>query len=277
MSSRRPGLLVAATATAAIALTACSSSTSGTGSTAGSGGASAAGPSAGAASSSSAPVNSAESLAALLQQGLASTTSAHLALQVTSGGQSITGSGDETLSDGKLTALDLSETVPGAGSLQIIQTGGKTYVKLPAAQNTSGKPYELVSASSSNPTIKALAASLDSTQSSASAGSAGVLASAASSVKPVGSVTVGGVSTTHYAVVVDTTKLPDTYPGKSALVGAGVTSLPVELYVDGSGRPVQVTENLTASGQSVSTKITLTDYNKPVTITAPPADQVSTD
>jgi hypothetical protein len=39
---------------------------------------------------------------------------------------------------------------------------------------------------------------------------------------------------------------------------------------------VQITESFAASGQSVSTKITLTAYNKPVTITAPPADQVGT-
>ena len=40
---------------------------------------------------------------------------------------------------------------------------------------------------------------------------------------------------------------------------------------------MQVTENFTASGQKIDTTVSLTDYNKPVTITAPPADQVSTD
>jgi hypothetical protein len=33
-------------------------------------------------------------------------------------------------------------------------------------------------------------------------------------------------------------------------------------------------EEFTAQGQTVSTKATVTDFNKPVTITPPPANQV---
>jgi hypothetical protein len=47
--------------------------------------------------------------------------------------------------------------------------------------------------------------------------------------------------------------------------------------VDGKGRPVKVTENLTVQGQTVDTTVTIGDFDAPVTITAPPADQVATD
>jgi hypothetical protein len=48
------------------------------------------------------------------------------------------------------------------------------------------------------------------------------------------------------------------------------------MYVDSSGRPVQVTENFSVQGQTVSTKIGISNYNKPVSISAPPASQVGT-
>ncbi len=195
---------------------------------------------------------------------------------MTTGGQSLNGHGVERLTAGKLSALDLTETVPGAGELRVIQVGGKTYARLPASLNHSGKPYVLVTGNSSDPTVRNLAKSLDSTQSSASAGNAGILAAASDSVKATVGQDVGGVRTTRYAIVVDTAKLPATYPGRAALVQAGVTRLPVDIYVDGSNHPVKVTERFTASGQAVSTTILVTGYNRPVTITAPPASQVST-
>jgi hypothetical protein len=77
--------------------------------------------------------------------------------------------------------------------------------------------------------------------------------------------------------VVDVAKLPASLPGKDALVSSGLKTLPIELYIDSAGRPVQVTEHFTVSGQTVSTDVKVTEYNAPVTITEPPADQVSTD
>jgi hypothetical protein len=38
-----------------------------------------------------------------------------------------------------------------------------------------------------------------------------------------------------------------------------------------------VNEDFKVQGQEVSSNVTVTDYNKPVTVTAPPASQVSTD
>ena len=85
-----------------------------------------------------------------------------------------------------------------------------------------------------------------------------------------------GAAATHYSIVVDVTKLPADNSTKQALATAGLTSLPIEMWVDSKGRLVQLTEALTVSGQSTSTKITISKYDQPVTITAPPADQVST-
>jgi hypothetical protein len=121
-----------------------------------------------------------------------------------------------------------------------------------------------------------LASSISSIQNSASVGSTTVFAKAASSVTPNGSDTINGVRADHYSVVVDVKKLPDTYPGKGALVSAGLTTIPVELWVDSKGRPVQVTEKISVSGQEATTKVGISKYNVPVSISAPPASQVST-
>jgi hypothetical protein len=59
-------------------------------------------------------------------------------------------------------------------------------------------------------------------------------------------------------------------------MAAGITAIPVELYVDSAGRPVQITENLTVAGKKTTTSATISRYNQPVTISAPPASQVST-
>jgi hypothetical protein len=68
--------------------------------------------------------------------------------------------------------------------------------------------------------------------------------------------------------------LPADTPGKSALVDSGVDEIPLDLYIDSQGRPVRINEELNVQGTKVTTKATVSDFNKPVTITAPPADQI---
>lgn len=215
-------------------------------------------------------------LGGLMQSAISGITSARFTLAVSTAGLDITGSGSERLSNGKLVAVDVKESVPGAGEVEIIVTGGKTYAKLPTAAGSTGKPWALVTTTSSNPVVRQLAATMQQTLSSASISSYTTFITAAKSVKYDGQQPVGGVDTAHYTVVVDVTKLPDTLPGKDALIQSGLSDLPIELYVDAQGRPRQVTENISVQGQSVQTRFTITDYNVPVTITAPPPDQVST-
>lgn len=248
---------------AASALAACSSSTSGNGKTAGP------------AAASGTPTDAA-GLGALLTSGVKSIRTAHIQLDIGLSGQSITGQGDEKLDAGKLVAFQVSEDIPGAGQIQIVIAGGKTYAKLPSSLNKSGKPWVLVSAGSSDPVIQQLATTIDSARSSASLGTVSEFVGAADSVKLKGPQTINGVPTTHYSVVVNSAKLPANFPGKDALTAAGLKTIPVELNVDSQGRPIQVTENIKVSGQAVSTKIVVSKFNQPVSISAPPADQVST-
>ncbi|MBE7187539.1 hypothetical protein [Jatrophihabitans endophyticus] len=276
------GIAAPAALTLALALSACASSstidgqgTNGSASSGGGGSLGVGGGSGTATPTTTAPSSSSSpslSLAAKLGQGLTKADTAHLTLNISAAGQAIVGRGDEQLSKGRLVALDLTETVTNSISLRLVIVHGKTYVRLPSSLNQSGKPWQLVSTNSSNATIRQLATSLASTQSSASLSSVTALVSAARSVKQTSSSATG----TTYSVDVDPSKLPGSYEGKQALVAAGLTSLPITIRLDPEGRPTLVTEHLSVEGQKVSTKITIGSYNKAVHIAAPPASQVST-
>jgi hypothetical protein len=278
MTGRRIYAVVALSS--ALALTACSGSTSGKGTAAGSAAAKGSGTSS-TSGSGGTPVKgkptTAAGLGGLMQSAIAGIKSAHIALDINAAGQRVTGAGDEKLSGGKLVAMDITENLPaGSGSLRLIIVNGKTYAKLPPSLSAGSKPYVLVSPTSKNATVRQLASTLDSALSSASIGSVGAFITAAKTVKLVGSDTINGVKATHYAVVVDISKLPADLPGKDSLVASGLTTLPLDLYVDDQGRPIQVSEDFKVQGQQVKSLVSVSDYNKPVTVTAPPASQVST-
>jgi hypothetical protein len=230
----------------------------------------------GAAGSDSAPPTDAAGLARYLRDGTADISSAHLTLDVNSGGVEITADGDEKLAGGQLSALDLTETIPGAGDITVLIVDGSTYAKVPAALQASDKPWLLISPDSSNPLVQQLAASLGSVEQSSSLDQYATFTQAAT-ITGQDSEQLDGVDTTHYQLQVDVTQLPNDLPGRSDLLSAGLTTLPLELWVDSSGRPVKITENFTVQGTAVSTVVTLGAFDAPVTITAPPAGQVDSD
>lgn len=256
--------LISATAlvaAAATVLTGCSSTTSGTGS----------------AGSPAATPTDARGLGTLMKQAVNDVTSAHIALKVQVSGQAVTGSGDEKLSNGKLTAMHIAEQLPGgSGSLELIIADGKTYAKLPSQLNPTDKPWILVTADSSNPVIQQLSNSINTSLSSASVGNVDVFVNAAKSVTVKGHETVDGVGATHYGIVVDVTKLSSNLPGGDALAASGLKTIPLDLWIDDQGRPVQLTEKIKVQGQEADIKVDISKYNQPVSISAPPADQVAT-
>jgi hypothetical protein len=268
--------LMTALTGAALLLTACADVTAGQGTRAGAPPAAA---SSGASTRSSAvSVHDGPTLAALLSKGLTQTSSLHLDLSVDVLGQQITATGDESISGGKLTAVDLTETVPTIGELRIVVVGSAVYAKLPAAlqgPTTTGKPWIMADANSSNPIARTLGASAGAILSQSSIGSYSELAQAATTVTDKGPDTIDGQPTTHYSLVVDVTKLTSANSALQQLSAAGITSLPADIWVDGKNRLVRLTESVDVSGHATTTTINLSKFDQPVAITAPPADQVS--
>lgn len=292
-----PALAVAGVV--ATALTGCSSGTNGQG-TSGSGQATAAGtaahtapagstaagtaastpatatsPAASAPAAGATPTTVAD-LGAELLSGARSITSAHLDMKISVAGSTVHGWGVEKVSNGRLVAMDLTENVSNAVTLRIIIVGGKTYAKLPQQANPGGKPYVLVSPHSSDPTVRQFASLASSATGVGSVKMYGQFVRAAKTITVVGHDTVDGVGATHYTIDVDPTKIPNTSALSSqALAASGLKSIPLGLWVDDQGRPVKLTENLHVQGQTVTMLSLIGHYNQPVTITAPPAGQVS--
>ncbi len=216
-------------------------------------------------------------LAARLQAGAKGITSAHITLTTALGGKSlVSAQGDETLAAGKLVNMDLSEQVSGM-TIGLRLVGSSVYAKLPAgAGGSAAKPWVRADATSSNPVLKGLASGLASARDSGSLSSYGAFAQVASSIKDAGPATVAGIATEHYRLMLDSSKLSAINPSAGGLAKAGIgASIPVDLWIDTGGRPVQFVMTLTAQGQTVVSKVLVTKFNAPVTITAPPADQLA--
>ena len=252
---------------AALIMTGCSSTTNGSppaGRGSGSGSAAAGG--------QASPAPDAAHLGARMLAAVDTLTSLHLTL----GGTAGDGSGDATMSQGKTTASDMTIDTAGV-QVEVRTIGSKTWVKLPAAQRTNGKPWALVSATSSNAAIRAMAASMQTTQSMTSVSSFLNLVRATTKFRVVGADTVNGAPATHYALTVDLTKVD--FPGQLGQViqQAHITAVPVDLWTDSHDRPVQLSENISVGGHSVTVQVGVSDFDKPVTISPPPSDQVSAD
>lgn len=213
-------------------------------------------------------------LAALLAKGKQSTKSAHIVLEETVAGSGFTGSGDERLADGKVVAIDLTETIPSAGTVRYRIIGATVFAQLPDTLYKSSKPWVQISATTTDSVLKHLYTSFQSATQSGAGDTVRLFVAAAKNLKQHGTETFDADQVEHYSLAVDVPSLPADFPNRDALEQSGLTSIPVDLYVDALGRPRKVTEDFTLSGQRVTADVSLTKIDVPVTITAPPADQV---
>ena len=78
-----------------------------------------------------------------------------------------------------------------------------------------------------------------------------------------------------YQIVVDFSRLPDSFPNKAQIEASGIGEVPLTLYVDQLGRSRRAVIVLTVSGQKLTTQFTLSKFNEPVSIEAPPASQTT--
>jgi hypothetical protein len=224
------------------------------------------------------PVTPAQ-LAATLMAGASTVTSGHISLSSTYGGQEIlSAEGDETLAGGKLTAMRMDEKV-GSVSLTLMVVDEVVYVKMPASVVKNGKPWVKATASSANPSLKKLAASFSALEKSASLQQYSALTEAASSLKTIAVLEqLNGVAVAHYSMLVDITKVHSealTDGMKKSMAQAGVSKLPVDLWVDEQGRTVKMAERFQVQGKTMTVDMTMTRINQPVTIAAPPASLIS--
>ena len=221
-------------------------------------------------SSSSTTSAGAQQLATKLHASLATLTST--AISIDAGGLIAPTTGHIKLDNGKATAADLTIGA-GTDATHVIIVGSKTYAQLPAGQNTSGKPYIAVTATSKNEFVRGLAGTLDILQAAASLGDIADIVGTATSFTDKGSTTVGGATATDYSFSV--TGKSDGSALQQQLADLGTKPTPVDLNVDSQGRPVKVSLGINFGGSTLTINATLSDFNTPVTITAPAANEVA--
>jgi hypothetical protein len=225
----------------------------------------------GSGTSSAPPTSSASSklattVADAMRKGMAAVTSAHLVIDTGSlGGKSV---GDVKYSSGQATASQL--TINAGGTAHIVTVGDTTYAKLPPGRNTTGKPWVVVSNDSTNEFVRALSSQVSLVKAATSLPAVADAVGTATSITDKGTTSQGH----DYALQLDPAKISDPNLG-GALRDLGENPVPVTLVLDKSARPAQIKILVKLGTSSFPIVIDVSQFNAPLTITAPPADQVA--
>jgi hypothetical protein len=215
------------------------------------------------------------SLTAALSKGAKAIGSAHVVVEQKLPSGTVTLTGDEQVKDGSVIAMDLVQVV-NEQPVHLIVLADKVYLSTRSASGGSGTPWVLITARTRDPNLKKIYSSLVGTRQRAGGDAAKLLASAARGMRLIGTQALGGQTVAHYLLDVDPALLPDSFQGKSTLVGARVKSIQVNLLVDHAGVARSVVEKLQVQGQRILVTVSISRIGLPVHIAAPPPAQVRT-
>lgn len=211
-------------------------------------------------------------LAARIRSGLAGLTSAHIAVDASQLG--VSSSGDFHYANGTATA---SRIFLGTGQpVEVITVDSTSYVKLPAGENTSAKPWLKVSPDSSNQYVRGVAAALGVASAAGSIPAVAGVVDSAASAKDTGTATTDGVPTHGYLIDVVPAQAPEG-PLGSLLRQLGQETVPIKVNLDEHGRPVRITVEVRLGGLNAEVTIAVSRFDRPVHIVAPPASEVGSD
>jgi hypothetical protein len=209
--------------------------------------------------------------------------SAHMAMSMEVASQAIKAEGDIKL--GAAPAMDLTYDLPAVGSARMILVDDAFYFELPKQAQKNGKAWVKLDPNGSDPVSKSLSGALKETKKNSDPAQLLKQIEGSGDITAKQQETLNGKQTTHYSVTVDVRKYaskvdPDLKSVLDKAVEAGVTTYPIEVWVDQENLPVRVTaatpftNPTTQKPDSVKLSIDYSDWGKAVTVTAPPADQV---
>ena len=173
------------------------------------------------------------------------------------------------------------------GSEQVLLVDNVFYMQIPGMQDLTNKPWIKIDPNdSSNPAAQIFSAFVNSIKENADPSQMIKNLEAGGTLTGTDTVQLNGQSTTHYKITVDIDKMiaDQTDPTMKQLLGMaeqqGLKNYPVEVWLDGHGLPVQTTIDMPAlsgaPGSGGVSTVTYSDWGAPVSISAPPADQVGT-
>ena len=205
--------------------------------------------------------------------------------------------------------IGMTFNLPGMGDMEAVLDGTIIYEKIPQiASMLAGTPWfkidpaslkKLAGGGQFGPFLASLDSLLKQAETQDPTSGLSLLAGVSGPVTTVGPETVRGVATTHYRFEVDSAKALAKLPAdaqaaiKSFTAQLGITTTPMEAWIDAEGRirkvhatidtskstasPSPLLSGLPATALPKSTELTmeLFDYGAPVSIPLPAADQVT--
>jgi hypothetical protein len=219
-------------------------------------------------------------LANQVDKGASTSNSAKITLDATMQGQAIKATGAYQLKPS--VAMDMTMTTP-EGDMRMVLIDNVLYIQLPeqARGQMGGKPWVKISADGDDPMSKMLGSMLTTVSDNVD------VTKQIQQIKDAGTITksaqenLDGQQVVHYWIDVDVQKLAAlqkddlTKTALESLAKQGTKTLKYELWVRGDGLPAKFSTQMpVGSGQPVAVTVGFTDWGKPVTVQAPPADQV---
>jgi hypothetical protein len=216
--------------------------------------------------------SAASALADRVGTALNALTSVHL--DIDAGGLGGKSTADLMLNGGHATATDAHLTENGQ-QVEMITIGGTSYAKLPAGSNPSGKPWLEIGSDSTNPMINSLTSGLNIAAMASSLSVVTALMRGSTGLQNKGADSVNGVSATHYVMQLDPKKKTGNAQLDGLLSSLGGSNLPLDFWLDSSDRPVKFVIHASFAGTSFPVTVQASKFDAPLSISAPPASQVS--
>ncbi|MGH3438698.1 MAG: hypothetical protein ACRDRN_19790 [Sciscionella sp.] len=218
--------------------------------------------------------------------------SVHITLSSSTDGKvAMSGEGDYAFrSDG----IDMDVKMSGLGGIaggepgatagmgtEMITLNDITYMK--GLPTSNGKPWIKIDPNGTDPLSKMLGPMLRSSQQFSDPTKLLTLAKQAGTINKISDDQIDGEAATHYSITIDTQKMLAQMPGSDMkkLAQAGASALPktypMDVWINSDKLPVRFTMAEPLPGSTKTTMRTdFTDWGRPVTIAAPPANQVGT-
>jgi hypothetical protein len=256
--------VAAVCAAAALTLAGCSSSaTTDTGTSAG-----------GTAASSPAVYGSTAELTKALGAATEDKKSAKMTFDFGTAGQSMKGQGAYAVTDADVT-MQMTMDAGAQGRMELLLVDRTLYIQAPGLAQ-GDKPWIRFSADGDNPVVRQLAGltdQIDVTRQFDQLNNGGTITAGAPD-------TLNGTPTTKYSITIDTAKAaaaatPEQKQQYDTLVQQGITAIDMQLWVDAGDLPRQVATSIPVQGRTTTATVGFSDWGSPVTVTAPPADQVA--
>lgn len=165
-------------------------------------------------------------------------------------------------------------TTSGTETLEIIRTGGQTYLKMAA----TGDKWVLVDENSSDPQVAMMATMMAQLEGSMDIKSSIAVYAQAADFTVGATEDVDGVKATRYSGTLPVEAVAGQLPEEMRPMmteALGTDPIPVELWLDAEDRPVRLVQTMTVMGEESSTTQDFSAWGESIEVTAPPADQLA--